>query len=111
MSRRRARVVAVVGVLAILFSACVKNKEATPGVRAITTDLQYKELQKKNAAPPNTVPAPLPTLEPLETLPPFDNGNIGPVAPPATCPTAAPTSQAQEDVTTLVSRMPEAGTY
>jgi hypothetical protein len=107
---RSARLLGVCLVIAMLASGCVRNKLAEPGVRAISTDLQYKELQQKSAAPPNTVPVAQPTLN-QPTLPPFGNGIAPPPLTPQACPTAAPTEQADEDVTLKVSRLPDTGEY
>jgi hypothetical protein len=108
---RSSRLFALLAVFALLVTGCVRNKQAEPGVKAITTDLQYKELQKKSAAPANTVPNALPTLEQPPSLRPFDDSGLGPVTPIETCPSAPPTEQPDEDATNKVSRMPKAGDY
>lgn len=91
--------------------ACVRDNPAEPGVRALSTDLQYKAIREKSAAPPNTVPAPL-TEDDLPTLPPLPASGIGPVAPPVeVCPTASPSEHPDEDVPTQVTRNAEPGRY
>lgn len=112
---RRSTLIASLCVLTLVGTSCVRDKDPEPGLRAITTDLQYKELQEDSAAPPNTVPAERPeTVQetpPSETLPPFEDAPPGPV-PPATCPEAAPTEQADEDVnSTKVVGKPANGDY
>lgn len=106
----RSRIFAVIAVLAVVASACVQDDPAEPGVRAITTDLKYKELQKKNVAPPNTVPQEVPKAP--QTLPPLQKGDVGPIEPdPASCPTPAPSVTAKENTTNAVSKLPTAGEY
>jgi hypothetical protein len=108
---RNVRLVSAFVAVAFVASACVHNKQPEPGVRAISTDLKYQSLQKKSAAPANTVPVAPPSLGPPPTIPPFVPGDIGPSDQPVTCPTAAPTAQAQEDVTGTVASLPRAGEY
>ena len=96
----------------LLASSCVHNKQPGAGVDAISTDLQYKALQQKNAAPANFVPPAIPSLPPQPTLapftqptfPPFESSNIA-------CPTAAPTAEAQQDVTDNITSVPQAGDF
>lgn len=110
MWRRRLTGAAVV--LALVATACVRDNPAEPGVRAVTTDLQYKALREQAAAPPNTVPSA--SLEDdFATVPPFPSGGgLGPVAPHVgVCPTAAPAEQPDEDVPESVTGVPTAGTY
>lgn len=98
-------------VIALAASGCVKDKPSEPGVRAITTDLKYKELQKKNAAPPNTVPAPIKRDAP-STLPPLSGSEVGPVAPnPLDCPTPPPTETADENAGIRITKLPVEGEY
>ena len=113
---RRNTVYALLAIAALLGSSCVSDRDAEPGVRAITTDLQYKELREKSAAPPNTIPSP--PEQPREqarrrTPSPFDQAPVGPVTPPnLVCPTAAPTETADEDVTSeKVEGRPANGEY
>ena len=113
---RRRGVVALVCAIALLGASCVRDNDPEPGVRAITTDLQYQQLKEKSAAPPNTIPNPpeqQPDPTPRQTLPPFDQGPIGPITPPnEVCPTAAPTETADEDVTSeSVEGKPGDGEY
>jgi hypothetical protein len=108
---RRKSFIALVAALALL-SACVRDKDPEPGVRSITTDLEYKALREKSAAPPNTIPEAPKSPPPPATFPPFDQGPIGPIEPPRqACPTAAPTEQADVDVGPVVSAMPKVGDY
>jgi hypothetical protein len=113
----RRKTLALAAILAALTAACVRDRDPEPGIRAITTDLQYKQLREKSAAPPNTIPAEQPELDPGDlprpTLRPFDQAPLGPVEPPSeACPTAAPTEQVDEDVeSNFVKGKPAAGDY
>jgi hypothetical protein len=109
------RFAGLIAVFLLLAAGCVHNKAPGAGVQAITTDLQYKQLQQKNAAPANTVPAAITQGLPAQpTLPPFSSGGVlGPLPAGSTlaCPTAAPTAQAQQDVTPTIGSLPVPGSY